>query len=120
VLRPKNPKEFYSDIAKEVDVHKDVVHDFVAFFYAKFRKNLSELKAPKINLTGLGTFSIRKNKLEKAIKRNKDILGNLEKMTYSGYEKYLPVKSKLKEMEEALKMVNENITKKKKFKDENK
>ena len=119
-MKPKNPKEFYSDIAKEIEVHKDVVNDLVAFFYAKFRKNLSELKAPKINLPGLGTFSIRKKKLEKAIKRNKDILGNLEKMTYKGYEKFVPVKNKIEEMETALKLINENIKAKTKFKNENK
>jgi nucleoid DNA-binding protein len=119
-LKPKNPKDFYSDIAEETEVHKDVVNDLVAFFYSKFRKNLSELKAPKIILPGLGTFAIRKGKLEKAIKRNKDILGNLEKMTYKGYEKFVPVKNKIEEMEKALEMINENINQKKKFKDENK
>tara|TARA_Y100001963_G_C6655368_1_gene387777 strand:- start:344 stop:703 length:360 start_codon:yes stop_codon:yes gene_type:complete len=119
-LKPKNPKEFYSDIAKETEVHKDVVNDLIAFFYAKFRKNLSELKAYKMNLPGLGTFSIRKNKLEKAIKRNKDILGNLEKMTYTGYEKYIPVKNKITEMEKALEMITKSINQKKKFKNENK
>ena len=119
-MKPKNPKEFYNKVAKEAEVHKDVVNDLVAFFYAKFRKNLSELKEPKMNLPGLGTFSIRKRKLEKAIKRNKDILGNLEKMTYSGYEKYIPVKNKLKEMENILIKLNENINQKNKFKNENK
>tara|TARA_R100000152_G_C6774527_1_gene202359 strand:+ start:1612 stop:1971 length:360 start_codon:yes stop_codon:yes gene_type:complete len=119
-LKAKDPKDFYEDIANEVQVHKDVVNDLITFFYAKFRRNLSELKAPKMNLPGLGTFSIRKTKLEKAIKRNKDILGNLEKMTYKGYEKYIPVKNKIKEMENALTMLNENIKNKKRFKDENK
>ncbi len=119
-MKAKDPKDFYEDIANEVQVHKDVVNDLITFFYAKFRRNLSELKAPKMNLPGLGTFSIRKTKLEKAIKRNKDILGNLEKMTYKGYEKYIPVKNKIKEMENALTMLNENIKNKKRFKDENK
>ena len=119
-MKAKDPKDFYEGIANEAQVHKDVVNDLIAFFYAKFRRNLSELKAPKMNLPGLGTFTIRKTKLEKAIKRNKDILGNLEKMTYKGYEKYVPVKNKIKEMENALTMLNENIKNKKRFKDENK
>ena len=119
-MKPKKPKEFYENIAKEAEVHKDVVNDLVAFFYSKFRKNLSELKAPKINLPGLGTFSIRKRKLEKAIKRNKDILGNLEKMTYKGYEKFIPVKNKIEEMEKVLELINNNIKEKTKFKNENK
>jgi nucleoid DNA-binding protein len=119
-LKPKNHKSFFDDVAKEVDVHKDVIDDFVTFYYAKVRKNLSNLTDAHINVAGLGTFSLRKKKLEKAIKRNKDILGNLEKMTYKGYEKYLPVKNKLKQMESALSKLSEKLDSKKKFKDENK
>lgn len=41
-------------------------------------------------------------------------------MTYTGYEKHVPVKNKLKEMETALVEIEEEIKKKKQFKDENK
>ena len=119
-MKPKNYKDFYEETAKEAEVHKDVVNDFITFFYSKVRKNLSELSDPKVRLPGLGTFQIRKVKLEKAIKRNKDIIGNIQKRTYKGYGKYLPVKEKLKEMENALDKINKNLEKKKTFKNENK
>ena len=118
-MNPKKSKQFYNEIAKKADVHKDVAADLVYFFYEKFRNNLSNLSSHKIILPNLGTFTLRKTKLEKAIKRNKDILGNLEKMTYKGYNKYVPVKNKLEEMENALKMLNKKIENKKKFKNEN-
>ena len=118
-MKPKNHKAFFEEISKEIGVHKDTVDDIITFYYSKIRKNLSELKDTDIYVAGLGTFSIRKRKLEKAIKRNKDILGNLEKMTYKGYDKYVPVKKKLKEMEKALEMLNEKILNKKIFKNEN-
>ena len=80
MLNPKNYKKFYDDIAEEAEgVHKDLVKDFVYFFYDKVRKNLSDLSHPKISLPNLGTFSIRVGKLKKNIKKNKDILGNLAK-----------------------------------------
>ena len=120
MLKPKSHKYFFKSVAEEVKVHKDVVDDLVTFYYGKVRKNLSELSDPNINVAGLGTFSLRKNKLEKAIKRQKDILGNLEKMTYKGYEKYVPVKNKIKLMEEALEKLNKKLKAKKNFKDENK
>ena len=41
-------------------------------------------------------------------------------MTYKGYDKYVPVKNKLKQMEKALEMLNNKIKQKKIFKDENK
>ena len=118
-MKPKNHKFFFESVANEIGVHKDVVDDIITFYYNKVRKSLSELKDVDINVTGLGTFTIRKKKLEKAIKRNKDILGNLEKMTYKGYDKYVPVKQKLEEMEKALKMLNEKIKIKNNFKNEN-
>ena len=119
-LNPKNYKNFYDDISEEAEVHKDLVAEFISFFYGKVRYNLSNLTNPNINLPGLGTFKIRTGKLKSAIKRNKDILGNLEKMTYSGYEKHIPVKNKLKQMQGLLEKVEENMQNKKKFKDENK
>ena len=119
-MKPKNHKSFFEDVAKEIGVHKDVVDDIVTFYYGKVRKSLSELKDTHINVANLGTFVLRKSKLEKAIKRQKDILGNLEKMTYKGYDKYVPVKEKIESLEKALKLVNEKLTNKKKFKNENK
>lgn len=117
-MKPKNHKSFFEDVAKEAEVHKDVVEDIIAFYYSQLRKNLSNLTDTHINISGLGTFSIRKRKLEKTIKRNKDILGNLEKMTYKGFDKYLPVKEKLKQMEDALIKINIKLEKRKKFKNE--
>ena len=119
-MNPKKSKQFYKEVAEKADVHKDVVADLVYFFYERFRNNLSNLTSNKISLPNLGTFTLRKNKLEKAIKRNKDILGNLQKTTYKGYEKYVAVKFKLEQMEEALTKINNNIEKKKYFKNENK
>ena len=91
-----------------------------ASMQSKVRKNLSDLKHPKIGLPGLGTFVIRTGKLKNKIKRHKDILGNLEKNTYKGYEKHVAVKEKLKQMEDLLKVVEKNIKIKKQFKNENK
>ena len=120
MLNPKSYKNFYEDIAEEVEVHKDLVSDFVFFFYARLRKGLSELEDTKINLPNLGTFSIRHYKLKKAIKRQKDILGNLKKITFDGFDKSIPVIEKIKKMEKALEMVELNIKNKKEFKNENK
>ena len=119
-MKPKNHKYFYEDVAKEVGVHKEVVDNLIAFYYGKIRKSLSQLEDTHVSIASLGTFTLRKSRLEKTIKRNKDILGNLEKMTYKGYEKYVPVKNKIKLMEEALEKLNKKLKAKKNFKDENK
>ena len=119
-MKPRNHKSFFEDVANEIGVHKDVVDDIITFYYAKVRKSLSDLEDTHVNIASLGTFTLRKSRLEKAIKRNKDILGNLEKMTYKGYEKYIPVKNKIKLMEKALEKLNKKLKAKKDFKNENK
>ena len=115
-MKPKKYSEFKKGISDEVGLHPEVVDDFVSFYYAQVRKALSNLTAVHIYVENLGTFSLKKQKLEKAIKRNKSILGNLKKMTYKGMEKTHAVNDKLKMQEEALKMLNEAIEKKLEFK----
>ena len=56
----------------------------------------------------------------RAIKRHKDMLGNIEKTTYTGYGNHLPVKDKLIKMEKAIKRVEQEITNKKRWKNETK
>ena len=119
-MNPKKYKYFYEDIANESEVHIDLVSDFVFFFYGKLRKSLSDLEYSKVNIPNLGTFSIRYNKLKKPIKRQKDILGNLQKMTFEGFDKSIPVKDKIIKMEKVLNVIQINLKEKKKFKDENK
>ena len=115
-MRPKSHKQFKEEIAEEVGVHPKVVDDFISFYYAKVRKSLSTLEYPRILVDGLGTFFIRKGKLQKAIKRNKSMLGNLRKRTYEGYEKTYAINKKLEEMQSALRIIDDNIENKKQFK----
>ena len=114
-MKPKSHKSFFEQVAKDIGVHKDVVEDMVTFYYSRVRKNLSNLTDTHINVSNLGTFKLRKKRLENNIKRNKDIIGNLEKMTYKGYDKYVPVKNKLQKMEQALSMLNKKLENKKKI-----
>ena len=115
-MNPKSHKDIKKGIADEVDVHNSVVDDFITFYYAKLRKKLSNLDYPRVYVDGLGTFYLRKNKLEKAIKKNKSILGNLAKRTYVGFAKSQEININLEQMECALKQIEDDILNKKQFK----
>lgn len=117
-MNPKSHKEFRKDLADKVGVHQSVVDDFIAFYYAKVRSNLSSLVFPRINVDGLGTFYLRKGKLDKAIKKNKSILGNLAKRTYVGFAKSEDIQTNIVQMEKAMKQMELDIIKKKKFRSE--
>ena len=105
-MNPKKANSLKVNIAKEVGVHEEVVDEFIEFYYEKLRYSLSNLVYPKVYVNNLGTFTIRKSVLEKNIKKQKDILGNLKKLTYNGYEKSVSVQDKIKLYEKALADVN--------------
>jgi nucleoid DNA-binding protein len=113
---PKNHKIFKDGIANEVGVHENVVDDFISFYYSNVRSALSSLEHNKIFVDGLGTFTLRKARLEKAIVKNKSYLGNLEKNTYKGYDKSISVIERINKLENALHLIEESIEKKKIFK----
>ena len=113
---PKNHKIFKDGIANEVGVHENVVDDFISFYYSNVRSALSSLEHNKIFVDGLGTFTLRKARLEKAIVKNKSYLGNLEKNTYKGYDKSISIIERINKLENALHLIEESIEKKKIFK----
>lgn len=115
-MNPKKHKEFKAGIAEEVGVHPQVVDDFISFYYAKLRKKLSQLAHTKINVEGLGTFELRKGRLEAAIKRNKSMLGNIAKTTYNGYAKSETITENINQMSTALIQMEQNILNKTEFK----
>ena len=119
-LNPKSYKEFFKEIAEECKVHPDLVDEFVRFFYNEFRKNIETLEYTRVRLPNLGTFITRKGRLDRTIKRHKDMLGNLEKRTFKGYNKHLPIKEKLDLMEEASERINSEIELKNQWRDEHK
>jgi nucleoid DNA-binding protein len=114
-VKPKSHKEFKDSIADEVGVHPQVVDDFITFYYGKLRKKLSSLAYPRINVDGLGTFHLRKNKLEKAILKNKSLLGNIAKRTYNGFAKSEDIQNNIIQMEAAMQQLEEDIKNKKEF-----
>jgi len=116
-VNPKKHKEFKKGIAEEVGVHQQVVDDFISFYYSKIRKKLSTLDYPRINVEGIGTFYLRKGKLETAIKKNKSMLGNIAKRTYNGYAKSESITENIKQMTTALEQLEKDILNKKKFKE---
>jgi|TARA_R110002072_G_scaffold106746_2_gene232990 hypothetical protein len=118
-VKPKSHKDFKKGIADKVGVHQSVVDDFLSFYYAKLRGKLSNLDFPRVYVDGLGTFYLRKTKLEKSIKRGKSIIGNLAKRTYSGFAKSEDIQKDIVQMEKALAQMEKDILTKKEFRNNN-
>jgi hypothetical protein len=114
-MKPKKAKTYMEGIAGELDIHEDLVEAFVGFYYDTLRQTLSDLVYPKVYVNNLGTFNIRIKSLENNIKKHKDILGNLKKTTYNGYEKSVAVKKKIEIFEKAMLKINQMKERKAKF-----
>jgi hypothetical protein len=115
-MNPKKAIIYKEGIAEELGVSEDVVDAFIGFYYDRVRESLSDIEHLGLYLNDLGTFFIRRNKLIYNLKKNRDILGNLKKTTYNGYEKSIAVSKKIELYEDALERVNKRIDKKKEFK----
>ena len=106
-MKPKKFKTLIEGIAEEVGVHEDVVTDFIKFYYSEVRKHMVSVTDPKIYIDNLGTFSVMKWKLNKALEKQRNILKNVDLDTYNGYEKHLNVSSKIEVMERTLNVMEE-------------
>jgi nucleoid DNA-binding protein len=115
-MKPKSHKIFKEGIAEEIGVHESVVDELVSFYFGKVRNALSSLEDQRVFVEGLGTFAIRKTRVEKAIAKNKSYLGNLEKHTYNGYDKTVATKEKIEVLEKVLEKINASIQERKDFK----
>jgi len=114
-LNPKSYKEIASKVADELSLSKELVTDAVNFFYSRVRINMSKLTTSTIQLPNLGTFKIRNEKLEKQIKKNEQILGNLDPTSFEKYGVHKSVKEKLEKLKGVKEIVEDQKKTKKEF-----
>ena len=95
MLNPKSYKDITKKVSKDLELSEELVQDVVNFFYSRVRQNLTKLTSSSILLPGLGTFKLRVSKLQKHIKKNEDILQNLDPTKFEKYGAHKSVKEKL-------------------------
>jgi len=93
---PKKASSLYKEITKEFEVSEDLVETLVENYYKTLRKKLSSLSDLRINVDGLGHFVIKIQKVKKAIN----------------------VEEKLELLTEIHKKAEQELLKRKTFKDE--
>lgn len=95
---------------------KHLVEEVVQFFYSQVRKNLSKLTHPRIVLPGLGTFTVRKQKLKNQVKKNSDILNNLDPTKFNDYKVHRSVREKLERLTSMQEIISKEEEEKRSFK----
>jgi len=95
---------------------KHLVEEVVQFFYSQVRKNLSKLTHPRIVLPGLGTFTVRKQKLKNQVKKNSDILNNLDPTKFNDYKVHRSVREKLERLTSMQEIISKEEEERRSFK----
>jgi hypothetical protein len=115
---PKKASSLYKEITKEFEVSKDLVETLVENYYETLRKKLSSLSDLRINVDGLGHFVIKIQKVKKAIPHYEKVLKNHDTSTFGAYHNKKNVEEKLELLTEIHKKAEQELLKRKTFKDE--
>lgn len=115
---PKKASSLYKEITKEFEVSEDLVENLVENYYKTLRKKLSNLSDLRINVDGLGHFVIKIQKVKKAIPHYEKVLKNHDISTFGAYHNKKNVEEKLELLTEIHKKAEQELLKRKTFKDE--
>ncbi len=105
-------------MTKELDVSEDLVESLVEAYYKKLRKKMSSLSDLRLNVDGLGHFVIKIQKVKKAIPHYEKVLKNHDTSTFGAYHNKKSVEEKLELLNSIHEKAEEELLKRKKFKDE--
>jgi nucleoid DNA-binding protein len=115
---PKKPEKIIKQVAEDLDLSVNTVDDIVGFYYKALRKKLSELDELRINVPGLGHFSVKSYSLRRSIEKNEKIKSKLNPEVFSNYPKIKKIETKLEVLHKAEKKYKEFLEIKNNFKNE--
>ena len=84
---PKKARKFYKQTAEDLDIQESLVEDFIEFYYKNIRHSLSNLVHPRINIEGLGHFTVKPSWVRRSIDRISRSLDKHDTSTFGAYSK---------------------------------
>lgn len=114
---PKKAEVIIKQIAEEKDIPASTIDDIVSFYYKEVRKTLSSLEHLKINIPGLGVFTIKQSSVDKLIRKYETIKEKSDTQTFTNYHNRKSAEMKLEKLHAARKRIEEFIQEKKAFRD---
>jgi hypothetical protein len=107
-LNPTKRKELSLLTAKKLDRNFQEVDDIVAFFYRYVQKRLSSVESIAVNVPNLGTFVLKKRRVQKKIERHKNFIDSLdETASIKAFEIKQDVKKDIEKYEAILDMMDQ-------------
>jgi nucleoid DNA-binding protein len=115
---PKKANSLYKEIVEEFDISEDLLESLIENYYKTLRKKMSNLTDLRLNVDGLGHFVVKVQKVKKAIPHYKKVLDNHDTSTFGAYHNKKSVEEKLELLNKIDIKAEEELLKRKTFKDE--
>ncbi len=121
-MRPIKRKQLSEKVAERLKLSSETVDEIVQCYYNAVQKKLSGLAHAQITLDGLGTFYIKRSKLEEKLNIYQQALKKFEDIKQPTLSEYASLKSLKDDVNMFQKMVDELelLNEKKKNKEEEK
>ena len=114
----KKANSLYKEIVEEFDISEDLLESLIENYYKTLRKKMSNLTDLRLNVDGLGHFVVKVQKVKKAIPHYKKVLDNHDTSTFGAYHNKKSVEEKLELLNKINIKAEEELLKRKTFKDE--
>jgi len=112
---PYKYNKLYTLISEELNVKEDLVDDFINFYYKEVRSTLSNLNHTKVNIDGLGVFSIKPRSVDKLINRYQKTIDNSNNYSFKSYFNKKQLESKLDDLYNIQEKIRKEKEDRKKF-----
>lgn len=97
-MKPKKYREILKKIQKHNNWDEDLMSDAVNFFYSRVRKAMSSLEDTTMFIPKLGTFKIRKHRMDKMIAEKEELIKKLNPHEFTKYDSYRKNKEDLEKL----------------------
>lgn len=117
---PRKVNEFCTEIAEELQLSPDAVTDAVDFYWKRIKKEMTEPTAVNIVVKHFGIFEARKKQTIYLIEKYKGLAKYIKPVTYAKHVLLDLAVKKLHNLENLLKLIEEQEQKKKQVRENQK
>lgn len=115
-MNPKKAKDFVSKVAEELNLEEDLVKEVLSFYWSKVRSGLSDLKHHTIMVPNLGTFKIRRQKMDEMAKKSEDIIKHSDPTEFKQYAAHAHASNRLAKIVRLRSLIEEELQRKQEVK----
>ncbi len=105
-MRPIKRKQISEKIADKLKLSSDIVDEIVTCYFKSVQKKLSALEHNRLCVDGLGTFYVKRRKLEQKLAQYKEAVARYEAKTNPNMSDYSSIRDMKFEIEKFEKVIS--------------